>query len=364
MASRRPYPVIAAAAIVVVLLVLGAVWLFARPSMGGTEGTATNVAAASAAPTPPASSASVLDAGSPTARPTTIPTPGGAVGTVAISIQLPIGPSYVSYGAGTFWAYFMQTKEIVRVDPRSSRIVADIPIDYGPLAVLPTREAAWVTTDGGPLLKIDPSTNKVVATIPGVSGQSMTMADGSLWLDEGISGVITRVDPETYRVLATIPMHDPAAKPLGGGEWSDILLVGNALWATDTSQHSILRIDTQTNKVAETIPVGVSVDGLTTTGGDFWLWSMDDKKVLRFSPVTRKVTASFDAGANNVLATPQGIWVSLPDSGELMRIDPASNRMLGTLNLSGTPGGTLDYEGALWVANSGLSSLVKVIPAP
>jgi DNA-binding SARP family transcriptional activator/DNA-binding beta-propeller fold protein YncE len=95
---------------------------------------------------------SVVSAGSRAAE--TIPL-GGACG--------PLG---ITTGFGSVWVVCYWREELLRIDPRTRRIVARIPIGRGPLGVSTGAGSVWVTNrDSRSVSRIDPRSNTTVATV-------------------------------------------------------------------------------------------------------------------------------------------------------------------------------------------------------
>jgi virginiamycin B lyase len=112
-------------------------------------------------------SVSVIRPGSTQAE--TIATPGGPLGTAA--------------GARGIWVVTFWTRELVRIDPETRRVVRRIGVGAGPLSVTVGGGAVWVTNrDSKTISRVDPSTNKVVATIHLTAApHGVHFAHGRLW---------------------------------------------------------------------------------------------------------------------------------------------------------------------------------------
>jgi DNA-binding beta-propeller fold protein YncE len=142
--------------------------------------------------------------------------------------------SSVAYGEGSVWvaASFNDGNEggrIVRLDPETHEIQADIPVEVipgwevGGGAMVVEGGSLWMTggldapgnfddTGGGvdaAVIRIDTSTNRVVQTfnLGGRHGADLTLLSGELWVllfgDETVDNAmeIVRVDPRTGEIL-------------------------------------------------------------------------------------------------------------------------------------------------------------------
>jgi YVTN family beta-propeller protein len=82
------------------------------------------------------------------------------------TIAVPRGPLGIAAGGGAIWVVTFWSRELVRIDPETRRVLRRIPIGAGPLAVAVGAGAVWVTNrDDKTISRIDPVTNTVVRTI-------------------------------------------------------------------------------------------------------------------------------------------------------------------------------------------------------
>ena len=100
------------------------------------------------------------------------------------TIELAGGPLGLAAGAGAVWVAAFWSKELVRIDPETRRVVRRIPIGAGPLAVAVGAGSVWVTNrDDRTISRINPRTNRVVRTIPLASPpHGIHFAHGRVWV--------------------------------------------------------------------------------------------------------------------------------------------------------------------------------------
>jgi hypothetical protein len=157
------------------------------------------------------------------------------------------------------------------------------------------------------------------AGIPIPSGAvDVAVGEGAVWVSG--FGRTTRLDPSTDLLVATV--NTP-----GTEDYSQIAVGLGAVWVTADGGR-LYRIDPTTNRVVATILVGGPIQGVETGGGYVW--------------ATRPA---------------EGV-------GQLIRVDPATNRVTGApIEVGPGPVAALYAFGALWVANSSPSSVVRVDPS-
>jgi streptogramin lyase len=244
------------------------------------------------------------------------------------------GGSFLAAGFGAIW---VTGKGVVyRVDPASAQIVATIAVPGIGLKqshIATGAGAVWVTgRDHGRwgIYRIDPRRNRIASFIrlpptPVV----VTVAYGQVWVDEPRTGpaVVFRIDPRTNHVSG------PPIRVGTGGGW---MVAGfGALWVTNgDSNGSVSRINPATGTVTRTL---ANVPDVTAAGaGSLW-GTGNHGGVHRVDPVTGRVTATIGPkNAVRVIFWAGSAWVSAEPPGMLIRIDPASNRILGTAVPAGT----------------------------
>jgi DNA-binding beta-propeller fold protein YncE len=176
---------------------------------------------------------------------------------------------------------------------------------------------------GGPapshvLITPSPSLRPVLVASIDVRGSvDLVVGEHAIW----VAGfrVVSRVDPVSSDVVATV-------KTPGTGDYSRLAVGFGAVWVT-AGQGRVYRIDPNNDRVLATIHVGGSVEGIETGGGYVW--------------VTRPTGAV----------------------GDLIKIDPATNRVAGDpIKVGPSPIAVAYGFGAVWVTNTSPPSVVRVDP--
>lgn len=151
----------------------------------------------------------------------------------------------------------------------------------------------------------------------GITG--VAAGQGAVWVASSgnCSGSVSRIDPESNEVIATTPV----------GIVSDLTVGSGAVWAVGEvcGKGPILyRIDPRTNELAATVRL--------------------------VSPAEAR--ANPEALTSGVANGEGGVWVSLSlDSrtGEVIRIDPRSNEVVGRISTQGFAGELVVEAGGVWV---------------
>jgi virginiamycin B lyase len=192
-------------------------------------------------------------------------------------------------------------------------------------------------------------------------------SDGTvLWALTG-SGAIARLDPATnvLRPLATV---DPAHM--------DGRLAANArgVWLNDFDADLVYRFDPVSLKIVKISvlhnPEGLAVD---PRNGAVWVASHRGGTVVRIDPATNRVVATIAAGNVGPSGPHQiglglgSVWVGVPNSSSVYRIDPATNSIMATIaipsNASPCSGFAFSQQ-AVWMPSCGdATTLVRIDPA-
>lgn len=157
---------------------------------------------------------------------------------------------------------------------------------------------------------------------------------GSVWVTDHHNRMITRIDPVSNTVAAVIKGT--------GRNPEDALEVGSLLWVTGQYDDMAL-IDPTTNTVTKTI----KGDHLFMDYGFDSVWvTTRDNRLERFDTTTAAITASIPVGKgeddcmNDVAVTATAVWVISCDAGELIKVDPAANKVVARISF-----GTLIGQG-------------------
>ena len=186
-------------------------------------------------------------------------------------------PAGLAVGAGTIWVTHPDTDEVVRLDPGTGRVVARIQLGRLPFQVAPGDDrfrpslvavgagAGWVGTGRGAVARIDLASNRVVAVIKlPASPAGLAVAGDSVWVAVGGDGV-ARIEAATNRLLEIIRLDFHAERMAVGG---------GAVWVGGPTTDPIVemagavaRIDAATGGVQAVVPTGLPV-GLAAAAAD------------------------------------------------------------------------------------------------
>jgi hypothetical protein len=200
----------------------------------------------------------------------------------------------------------------------------------------------------------------------------------AVWVAHGTT--IERLDPHTLRVTASLGVGSIAtdipsnvARPIRGLAAAG----GDAIWATLRSPSSgLLRVDAASARVVAVIPVvSVAPAAVSDTGSAAGVWVvccggetyLGTGQLIRVNPATNRVVAriALPGLPDAVGVGASGVWVR-GAAGPIWRVDPVSNRVVATVqvphSLGGTQGSVLVGRDAVWVSDPASATAIRIDP--
>jgi class 3 adenylate cyclase/streptogramin lyase len=274
-----------------------------------------------------------------------------ATNKVVDRIELPNRAADLAIGAGSIWVADLLDGTILRVDPRSRRIVKTIGVGFPPDAVAVGNRAVWAAQHAGvdnfaSLGEIDPLTNQGsrprTLRVAGPKVTGFATYDQGVWLGLSYSGVF-RIDEGSGRVRGPVPgTTDASAMTIGNG----------AVWIVERNDSVVSRIDPATNTVQHSIPLGVrEADSMAFGAGSVWVADAAKNLVWRIDPVRNEISGTVTVGRGPAsIAVGEGaVWVANRD-GTVSRIDPDAGKVVSTIKVAKSLDGVAVGEGAVWVS--------------
>jgi streptogramin lyase len=244
----------------------------------------------------------------------------GPVGGAAVSrsAKLPTWnpgrPGGFAFADGSAW--IAGGDKLLRVDPKTNRVVATIAVSGGDWPVF-GGGSIWLS-ETGRITEIDPATNSITKhiVVDTLEADPLVYSFGSLWLVNR-EGQLLRVNPATGTTLATIKVQGPA-------DWSPILATGaGSVWVASGDRHAVIRVDPATNSISGAV-TGIShTSSLLTVGvGQNAVWAhanaaADGRGILyRIDPAKAKIVAKIvtsqvaggQYGGTNIAFGAGSIW--------------------------------------------------------
>src|SRR6185503_1726844 len=204
-------------------------------------------------------------------------------------------------------------RRVTPTDPDKPVTITTAVRGAGPLVA--ATGSIWMITDAaGSLVRIDPDTNAVVAEVTIANGATALAVSGdTLWVASKTKAMVSRVNGHTNVVEETVKVGaSPLAVASGEGSF----------WVLN-SDGSVSRIDPKTNKVIETIKTGAAgTTGTIAVGeGSVWL-STPGFPLSRIDPKTNRLAQQFTGPGGGVfLIAQKSIWLNATPT-HVWRVDP------------------------------------------
>jgi streptogramin lyase len=249
------------------------------------------------------------------------PASGRRTATVPVA-QGPCEASDVGFGA--VWTATCKIRGLAKIDPSTNRVVRHVrlgvPIALDGEGSLGAGEGGvWLVTDGRKcqacrVARVDPRTMKVTARVPVKAGAATVRTGaGAVWVANPDKSVVQRIDPDTRKVVRTITTGaGPRFFDVGEG----------AVWTLNQVDGSVTRIDPASGKTAN-VDAEVPGEGgdLTAAGGSVWVRG-SDKLLARIDPRRNRVVTRYgpSSGSGAVIVGGGAVWISAHDIDTVWRL--------------------------------------------
>jgi streptogramin lyase len=274
------------------------------------------------------------------------------------TVQTPASGDWIFFST----ALFVPAKDHVdKIDVKTNKTGEPVAGLKGPCGgMVLAFDSFWVPACGdGSLARVDPKTFKVTATIASgtaeIKGSVAASAD-SVWLLTDSKTTLSRIDPDQNAVVGELRI------PAGCGS---LMFGETALWLACPNENKVLRINPATNLVEKVIDVSAQPQALAIGGTSIWVLCEKDGIVDRIDPKTNKVSKSIELdvpGAKGAIAFGEGsLWVTLTGF-PLTRIDPQSETVAQQFFGTGGGGPILTSPGAIWLSNPDAGTLLRIDP--
>ncbi len=247
-------------------------------------------------------------------------------------------------------------------------VTATLPLPGHPGAVIAGPDALWVALSGdsqkpasGRLLRLDLATGAVAQTV-------------------NLSGEVSHLAHVGDRLIASVQHVGSGLGELAVLEWrsgvvlmhrwfygpvDQIVLRGNELWALlEARPGTLLRLDPGTLAQASA-PLRLSPGrtlALASGGGYLWVTAADTGEVLRIDPATYAIKRVPVGGSPvGIVVTGGSVWFADHEGGEVVRLDPRSLRPVGEPIRVGTkPSWLAVAAGALFVTDQDDGTVARI----
>jgi len=181
------------------------------------------------------------------------------------------------------WVASSKPASVHRIDPKTNKEVAVIPLPGDPCAGLAFGFGSlWVPLCGRPnsIARVDANANRISAILPiGPAGPEggIAASTDSVWVVRDDTGTLARIDPATNKVRQSISIAPGSYNPCFSED---------TVWITGGAANLLTAVDARTGDVRAAIPVGPMPRFLTAGAGSIWTLNQGDGTVTRIDALT------------------------------------------------------------------------------
>jgi virginiamycin B lyase len=186
-----------------------------------------------------------------------------------------------------------------------------------------------------------------VVTVDDEPGFGMFATESAVWVSSFDGATVTRFDPKTASPGVVAKVY---------GNPNAISVFGDTLWVAQHRGGAVTRLEEPSGSVVTEIKAGLTgragPQGVTATADAVWVGIPNTEAVVRIDPATNKVVATIPVTTSpcgGITATDDAVWVSSCfDDEKVIRIDPRSNQVVGEFSVGGNNGGASVVNGYPW----------------
>jgi DNA-binding beta-propeller fold protein YncE len=283
------------------------------------------------------------------------------------------GYSGIAVGGGAVWAGGWSGGEVVhRLDTRTDQLLEPIPVPGFGIPAVVDRGGVWFlrgASSPDSLCRLNTATFEVDACAPtgewaedGGPPPAFDAGTETFWVSN-LRETVTRID----LAAAPVPVHPRVEARIEVGTAPAAIAAGeDGVWVAVNEPQTaegwvVARIDPRTNEVTDRIPLFEATE-VAVGAGSVWASGRDrgsGQVLVRINPRRVAVSAQIELGCtrchlDQIAATPGAIWMTVAhvddfSSGEVFRVDPATNRVVARIPIEGNPRDLAVGEGAVWV---------------
>jgi serine/threonine-protein kinase len=260
-------------------------------------------------------------------------------------------PDQLAFGGNAVWVVNQRDRTVTRVRLTGEQdTIGGVP--YADKVVV-DGDDVWVSSfDRASVAHIDARTAELVESI-GIESrhaEGLTVGGGFLWITNPATvrgqgtETVSRFDLRSREVVSTIAVgKTPIFTTFGLG----------SVWVSNYDDDTVSVIRPGSAR-AETIRVADGPLGIATGYGSVWVVCYWKRQLVRIDPATQRIVARIGIGEGplSVATGAGGVWVTNRDSRTVSRIDPRSNRVVAEVRIPApaSPRGVVTGGDAVWVS--------------
>lgn len=183
----------------------------------------------------------------------------------------------------------------------------------------------------------------------------MAVTEDAVWVTSSEVNQVVRLDAKINKQDVVIRVEKPC---------SGLVVDFGSLWIPSCGAHTLVRANSKTGAIEATIAAGPadSEGGITTGVGSVWIVVSASGELDRIDAATNAVVAriSIPKGSFNPIFADGSVWVTGNEGNVLVRVDPVLNRVVSSTQIGPKPRFLTSGAGSVWVLNQGDGSVSRV----
>lgn len=321
--------------------------------------------------TTPTSAPTSLPTVIPTSIPEIFPTPASIVPfdqRVIASFEIFKEPDEMVFVRGFLWTKTADG-HLVQIDPATNTVIADIKVDstsdpFHYCQGLGTDgEHIWSCSASGDadnrtidIVRVDPKSQKIVQTIE--VGKVFEQFDmpflfNQIWVLSGSGDKLVGID---------VTKNEPTPAIDLGARCFQLAVVGESLMATCSLDHVILQIDPEKREITQRVDIK---NPRFIAGNENGVWVAQAGAIVRLEPESLKPMVIFkdllNMSTGDIFVTENAVWIR-QENGFLYQIDPASNQIVEQIKIDQAlaGGSVLVTSDSIWATAYDNNLLVRL----
>jgi YVTN family beta-propeller protein len=286
------------------------------------------------------------------------------LGVAAVSVAAAVLAVLLTRGSGA--GVTVAANSVGVIDPRTNKVVDQIPVGREPGAISVGEGAVWVAnTAERTISEIDPRTRARAVVGLGKTPTGLAAGLGRVWVAHGLLGAVTHIDP-AFPQQSQKTIEHVAGVITGESRAATVAVGGGSVWAAFGDGQVAWIKPSRTPHVAARDFAGTSPSAVVFDAGLVWVANRGDNSVSRFRPTT------FGSGQLGLIHVGRGPSALAAGGGSLWIVDAVDGRVTqldegtlstNTIEVGRDPEGIAYGEGSVWVANAKDGTVSRIDPA-
>lgn len=221
------------------------------------------------------------------------------------SLTVPWSPGAITAEGGSVWITEDRGPEIEEIDASSGKVARRVTIQGGESegGVAFGAGSLWLASGDG-VIRVDPKSGRIVHhyPIPGLSAVRIVYADGAAWAARQGNGAVVKIDPVADRVVHHEPLH---------GRVSDLAVGGGSVWVS-LVPGGVYRLREDDLGFQQALAAGSDPEQISFGAGGLWIADPTSNTISRIAEVSGARETLAGRGAEPVTAAYHGgiVWVA------------------------------------------------------